>query len=206
MSSPLQNRVLPDGDIVAHPMRGTMMGNRGGRLHDAARGLGARRWVSRRWIICTLSFKDRHRNVMGAGYTELFFLDEVTALAAGHRPCFECRRKAARAFARSFPGADSADAIDRVLHAKRLGPRPRVSPGDLPDGAMVRSGQRMLAILGGMAMEWTPEGYGPAEELPSGPCALLTPAASVAVLRTGYAPAWHPSAPRPSGHHPLPHP
>ncbi len=92
---PLQNRVLPDGQIVAHSARGAFMGNRGGRFHDPeTRTLTTRRWASRQWIICVLDFKHRHREVMGHGYTELFFLDEVTALAAGHRPCFECRRQA----------------------------------------------------------------------------------------------------------------
>ena len=94
----LQNRVTPRGEITAHPARGTMMGNRGGRLHDEARRLGARRWVSRAWICCVIAFRGRRRRVMGAGYTELFFLDEAVALAAGHRPCAECRCAAFDAF------------------------------------------------------------------------------------------------------------
>ena len=101
---PLQNRVSPFGELFATPARGTLMGNRGGRLHVAQRKLGARRWSSRQWICCVLDFKNRHRKVWGDSYTELFFLDEVTALAAGHRPCFECRRKDAETFAALFAG------------------------------------------------------------------------------------------------------
>jgi len=89
---PLQNRVDPFGELFADRSRGLFLGNRGGRLHDDDRALGRRRWASRQWICCRLEFKDRHRKVWGKSYTELFFLDEVTALAAGHRPCFECRR------------------------------------------------------------------------------------------------------------------
>jgi hypothetical protein len=101
---PLPNRVSPFGELVASPGRGTLMGNRGGRLHDAQRKLTARRWVNRAWICCRLEFKDRHRDVWSDSYTELFFLDEVTAFAAGHRPCFECRRKDAEQFAILFSG------------------------------------------------------------------------------------------------------
>src|SRR4029450_5546706 len=99
---PLPNRVSPFGELVASPARGTLMGNRGGRLHDAQRKLTVRRWVTRAWICCRLDFKDRHRDVWSEGYTELFFLDEVTAFAAGHRPCFECRRKNCEQFAMVF--------------------------------------------------------------------------------------------------------
>jgi len=113
---PLPNRVDPFGNLFADPARGLIFGNRGGRFHRDDRTLGARRWVSRRWICCVLEFKGRHRKVWGAGYTELFFLDEPTAFAAGHRPCFECRRADALAFAAAFPGeqgtARRADDID----------------------------------------------------------------------------------------------
>ena len=95
----LQNRVTPFGDLTIAPARGLLMGNRGGRLHDARRQWGARRWASKQWICCKLDFNNRHRTVWGNSYSELFFLDEVTAFAAGHRPCFECRRKDALAFA-----------------------------------------------------------------------------------------------------------
>jgi hypothetical protein len=146
---PLQNRVTPFGDLVATSARGTLMGNRGGRIHTDGRTLTTRRWVSRQWICCVLDFKGRQRDVWGRFYTELFFLDEVTAFAAGHRPCFECRRKDAELFARLFaisnparprasgdPELDSrlrgnerrsgrlpclsAKAMDEVLHAERL--------------------------------------------------------------------------------------
>src|SRR5207342_3222209 len=120
---PLQSRVSPLGETFAAPARGTLMGNRGGRLHDAQRKLSARRWVNRAWICCKLAFNDRHRKVWGNSYTELFFLDEVTAFAAGHRPCFECRRKDAERFALLFSGKEkraAAPAMDAVLHVERL--------------------------------------------------------------------------------------
>jgi hypothetical protein len=96
---PLQNRVDPFGELFADLARGTFMGNRGGRFHTETRTLTARRWAARQWICCELAFKGRHREVWGRFYTELFFLDEPTALAAGHRPCFECRRQDAEGFA-----------------------------------------------------------------------------------------------------------
>ena len=125
---PLQNRVSPFGELLAVPARGTLMGNRGGRLHGDDRTLGARRWASKQWICCRLAFNGRHRTVWGASYTELFFLDEVTAFAAGHRPCFECRRQDAERFAQLFVGVDpgatvkraAAAAMDDVLHAERV--------------------------------------------------------------------------------------
>jgi len=98
----LQNRVDPFGELFVTPARGLFMGNRGGRFHTAAKTLTARRWVSRRWIFCVLDFGGRHRDVWGRFYTELFFLDEPTAFAAGHRPCFECRRQEAEAFCRQM--------------------------------------------------------------------------------------------------------
>eukprot|EP01034_Spumella_vulgaris_P042662 gene42663-52921_t len=104
---PLRNRVDPFGDIAAHPARGLLMGNRGGRIHDPhTRTLTGRAWVSRQWICCALTFRDRRRAVMGEGYTELFFLDEVVAFAAGHRPCFQCRRVAAEAFSAAWAKAE----------------------------------------------------------------------------------------------------
>src|SRR5690606_9191936 len=126
---PLQNRVTPEGEIIATAARGTLMGNRGGCLHGPDRRLGRRRWVTRQWICCELQFRGRHRQVMTPGqYTELFFLDEATALAAGHRPCFECRRADAVRFARTWAqiegqtGRASAPHMDAALHAERLGP------------------------------------------------------------------------------------
>src|SRR5262249_21280802 len=102
---PLQNRVTPLGHLLAEPARGLFMGNRRGRLHSDDRTLSSRRWASRMWICCRLHFNNRHRQVWGNSYTELFFLDEVTALAAGHRPCFECRRKDAEIFADTWQRA-----------------------------------------------------------------------------------------------------
>lgn len=128
-SLPLQNRVAPFGGLIADSARGLFMGNRGGRIHGVNRRLGTRRWVSKQWICCRLEFNGRHRSIWGDGYTELFFLDEPTALAAGHRPCFECRRKHAEAFAAFWQRAQRmgvrprAAAMDAVLHAERLNGR-----------------------------------------------------------------------------------
>src|SRR5688572_8436312 len=141
---PLQNRVDPFGELIATPARGLFMGNRGGRIHTNEQTLTSRRWASRQWICCVLDFKGRQRDVWGRYYTELFFLDEPTALAAGHRPCFECRRKDAIAFAECWQRAANLEAsplapeMDKVLHAQRLGGYPKhrhFRPIDaLPDG------------------------------------------------------------------------
>ena len=112
----LQNRVDPWGQIHATPERGTMLGNRGGRFHGHNQALGKRRWASHHWIACELHYKNMHHEPMGQGYTSLFFLDEVTALAAGHRPCFFCRRQDAK----SFLGTSKVDVFDRQLHQERL--------------------------------------------------------------------------------------
>jgi len=191
---PLQNRVTPEGEIIAHPARGLLMGNRGGKIHRPDRTLGTRRWASRQWISCVLEFKNRQRQVMGDSYTELFFLDEITALAAGHRPCFECQRARARAFAAAFPGPDRAPQIDRVLHSERLGGSHRAEAGSLPDGAMIQLGQTAAALRGETALPWTPEGYGTPIPRPTGACELLTPPTICAALSAGYVPVWHPSA------------
>src|SRR5882724_6806648 len=144
---PLQSRVNPFGELFASPARGTLMGNRGGRLHDGKRKLESRRWNSRQWICCKLDFNNRQREVWGDSYTELFFLDEVTAFAAGHRPCFECRRKDAVAFAeawaraRKLPRRPSAPKMDEVLHPERLNGRAKRTHqrniDRLPDGVMI---------------------------------------------------------------------
>ena len=144
---PLQNRVNPFGDVAAISARGLFMGNRGGRFHTDAKTLTARRWASRQWICCVLDFKGRHRDVWGRFYTELFFLDEPTALAAGHRPCFECRRNDAEAFAGKWREARRlgtrpyAGEMDEVLHGERLQGRAkrlhRRTIDELPDGAFV---------------------------------------------------------------------
>jgi hypothetical protein len=208
---PLQNSVTPMGDIVADAARGTLMGNRG-ILHDASRRLGTARWRHRSWICCRLRFKDRRREVMAPGrYTELFFLDEATALAAGHRPCCECRRDDFRAFQAAWRHAvdtpdASAPAIDRVLHKARVDPRTRrqarfeAALDDLPDGAFVLlpdDPSSPILSLGERLLPWRPAGYGAPRPRPPGiRCLVLTPRPTVAVLRAGYAPALHPTAAR----------
>jgi hypothetical protein len=199
---PLQNRVDPFGELIATPGRGLLFGNRGGRFHRDDRTLGRRRFASRQWICCVLDFKNRHRDVWGRGYTELFFLDEVTALAAGHRPCFECRRKDAQAFAAAFPkGPMRAPAMDRVLQAERLDGRSKRTHqrniDALPDGAMIAREGRALAVRGSRLFVWTPAGYEAELKRPRGHAVdVLTPPSILAVLAAGYAPLWHPSAAR----------
>ncbi len=201
---PLPNRVDPFGELFATSARGLLMGNRGGRLHDDHRRLGTRRWVSKQWICCRLEFNNRHRTVWGDGYSELFFLDEVTALAAGHRPCFECRRQDAATFARLFSGRKiraRAAAMDVVLHAERLnGGAKRLHRrqiDDLPDGAMIARGGNAFALRGNQMLRWTPSGYAEARPRLRGTTAdVLTPPSIFAVLAAGYRPLWHPSAAR----------
>lgn len=199
---PLQSRVSPFGDLFATSARGTLMGNRGGRLHDGDRKLTARRWTSKQWICCRLDFNNRHRIVWGDSYTELFFLDEVTAFAAGHRPCFECRRKDAERFAVLFSdGAKRAAApdVDRVLHAERLeGKEKRLHrmPIDaLPDGAMIAQDAEVFALRSGHILPWTPSGYGVPLPRPRDiDVDVLTPPGILKVLTRGYRLQWHPSA------------
>src|SRR5580700_5705653 len=164
---PLQNRVTPFGELLAVPARGTLFGNRGGRFHTDAKALTARRWASRQWICCLLDFKGRQRDVWGRFYTELFFLDEPTAFAAGHRPCFECRRKDAEAFAekwrevRRLRRPPYAAEMDDTLHAERLLGRTkrlhRRDIGELPDGAIAAFDGAAFAIRGDTLLHWTPE-------------------------------------------------
>jgi hypothetical protein len=199
---PLQNRVDPFGNLIATSARGTLMGNRGGRLHDDGRKLGARRWVSKQWICCKLDFHNRHREVWGDGYTELFFLDEVTAFAAGHRPCFECRRKEAEHFAALFSAKAkraSAAEMDEALHAERLrgkSKRPHRREIDaLPDGAIIVIDGEASAICAERLLRWTPQGYTGARACPHATHVdVLTPPSILRVLARGYAPLWHPSA------------
>jgi hypothetical protein len=204
---PLQNRVDPFGELFATSARGTMFGNRGGRIHTDDQKLTKRRWASRQWICCVLDFKNRQRDVWGRYYTELFFLDEVTALAAGHRPCFECRRKDAEAFANKWQtthrllGRPRADEMDLVLHAQRLDSRTkrrhRRKIDDLPDGAMIALEQGAFAVRGGSLLHWTPQGYDARRRRPRDVSVeVLTPPAILAVLAAGYRPQWHPSAER----------
>jgi hypothetical protein len=199
---PLQNRVDPFGELLATPARGTLMGNRGGKFHTDDRKLTSRRWVSRQWICCVLDFKNRQRDVWGRYYTELFFLDEVTAFAAGHRPCFECRRKDAEKFAALFAGKakrTSAPAMDKVLHAERLaGKEKRLHKREidtLSDGAMVCLNAKAYAVRGKHLVRWTPRGYDRFIARPRGKLVdVLTPPAMLKVLKRDYKPRWHPSA------------
>ena len=200
---PLQNRVTPFGDIIADPARGEFMGNRG-ILHDpATRTLTRRRWATQAWIICLCAFSGRKRTLMAPGrYTELFFLDEATALAAGHRPCFECRRGDALAFRDAWARglgepAPRAAAMDAVLHRERLDGRekrhhPLPRPvHTFPDGAMVADAETAFVVAGGETFRWSPAGYAPGRPGPD--AALLTPPSTLAALVAGYAPGLHPS-------------
>ena len=201
----LQNRVTPRGDLIAAPARGLFMGNRGGRFHTDEWTLTRRRWASRQWICCVLEFKGRHRNVWDRSYTELFFLDEPTALSAGHRPCFECRRAAAEAFAekwriaRGMPAPPKAGEMDAILHAERLNGRTkrlhRRNFDELPDGAFVALAEGAFAVRGKSLLRFSPSGYHDSENRPRGGAVdVLTPPAILAVLTAGYQPHWHPSA------------
>ena len=199
---PLQNRMDPAGVPHAVTARGTCMGNRGGRLHVPETqtllnpAWTSRRWVNRRWIICRLEFDGRHRQVWGHGYTEFFFLDEVTALAAGHRPCFECRRAdAARFFncLRQDPAwrhlAPGVDAVDQVLHEHRIRAKmPKAKkPATLPDGAVVQDGASFLTRQAATWLRWAHDGWHPGPA-PGKKARLLTPQVTVAALRAGYQP------------------
>ncbi len=196
---PLQNCVVPTGELIAISARGTLMGNRGGRFHTEEKKLTTRRWVSRQWICCVLDFHGRHRDVWGRSYTELFFLDEVTALAVGHRPCFECRRNVAQAFAALFHGGPCAADMDRVLHAERLdGKFKRLhwrKIDGLPDGTSIVIDGSPVALRGKRLLRWTPRGYNGTIRRPRGvDVAVLTPPSIIAVLKRGYRPLWHASA------------
>ncbi len=213
---PLQNRVDPLGRLFADPARGMFTGNRG-IVHDPdSRTLTPRRWTTRAWIVCTCEFRGRRRDVWGrngprgsVGWTELFFLDEVTALAAGHRPCFFCRRPAAIAFAAAFAEgnrivAPRAPEIDGRLHAERYlstrHPPRRLSPVDLrglPDGTMAKAGGMLFALKGRCALPWSFAGFQTPwrlSDLPDAPITLVTPESTIAALRAGFGPVWHASA------------
>ena len=187
---PLQNRVQPDGSIVAVPARGLMMGNRGGKFHRDDQTLSKRRWASIHWICCELEWKGAHHDPMGQGYTSLFFLDEVTALAAGHRPCFFCRRREAKV----FTGGRKVAEFDLELHAQRLS-RHETQVSDLPGGAMIEHGAHAYAVRGSLLLQWSHSQYGLAIPRASVmKTRLLTPPLIVSILAKGYQPRWHPSA------------
>ena len=208
---PLQNRVDPFGDIHAVDARGLFTGNRG-VIHDPeTKTLLRKRWTTKAWIICSCEYKGVRRAPMGrngpnggTGWTELFFLDEVTALAAGHRPCFLCRREQAKQFAACFAEGNNlssiaAPAIDRILHSERRasgGTVHKLTPADawtLPDGAMVAQRGLALAIRGEWLVPWFNQGYGRissrtgVEHIDT---LLLTPPSTVAAIRSGYKPIW----------------
>ncbi len=195
----LQNRVTPFGEIVAASARGTFTGNRG-IIHDpSTKALLHRHWSSRAWIICVCEFRGRRRDVMaGRSWTELFFLDEATALAAGHRPCFYCRRADAKRFQAAWAEGNgvarpSAPQMDRVLdverrdgRAKRLHALP-IPPVQMPDGVMLTDANEAYVIVKGRPLRWTFDGY-EAAALPAGELMMLTPPSTFGALKTGYRP------------------
>jgi hypothetical protein len=203
----LQNRVLPTGEIVADPGRGMLMGNRG-CIHNPDRTLGVTRWRTKMWICCVLEWKGWRRDVMPQGrWTALFFLDEATALAAGHRPCGYCRRADHRWFGASWQAAKDlavrpyAWEMDVALHSERVVSRTRAKItrpavlGELPDGAMVDYLGEPALLSGGSLLPWSFDGYrAPVRVDPDTTADLLTPPSIVAVLTAGYRPLVHPSA------------
>jgi len=201
---PLQNRVTPFGDIVAISQRGLFTGNRG-IIHDpATKTLLGKRWATKAWLVCEREYKARRREVMaGRSWTELFFLDEAVAFAAGHRPCFFCRRDAAMRFRSCWAtckheALPSAPAMDAALHAERLERgrkrhHPIVAPlAELPDGVVIAIGKEAYTLRAGLAYRWTDDGYA-APQQPASADWLVTPPSTVMVLRAGYQPVFHPS-------------
>ena len=206
---PLQNRVDPFGVIFRTPARGTMMGNRGGALHDDRREI-VRPFKSKCWIACVLEFKGRHRSVMSPGrYTELFFLDEAVAFAAGHRPCAECRREHFNAFKDAWershqmaPGeSPRAPEIDAELHRARVDNRRRkltyeADVNSLPNGCFVQIEGSAYLVWDDALLLWTPERYAKRERRPNNlTVTVLTPQPVVQCFRHGYEPQTHDSAP-----------
>jgi hypothetical protein len=202
---PLQNRVTPTGDIIATRHRGLFTGNRG-IIHDpATKTLLTRRWASQAWLTCVCEFRGRRREVMGGhSWTELFFLDEATAFAAGHRPCFFCRRDDASRFRAAWEEGNRvrrvlARDIDAVLHRERLsGGKKRLHAlptplEELPDGAMVQEGNESYLVVRGRALSWSPAGYCEAQNALQD-AMLLTPPSTLRALSAGYRPVLHPSA------------
>jgi hypothetical protein len=198
-----RNRVNPYGEIEEHPFRGCLfMGNRG-CIHDDEGNI-VRTHVGQRWLICVTSFKGRRRALMQPGlWTELFFLDEATALAAGHRPCKECRRDDYVRFARAWASARGLPlvrgdlpvaTIDDVLARERSGRRWTAEVRGLPTGAMVDDDGQPALVKGGRLWTWQHDGYRDSRRAPSGAVQVLTPRSTVAALATGYAAVLHPSA------------
>jgi hypothetical protein len=201
---PLQNRVTPTGEIIATAHRGLFTGNRG-IIHDPATKTLTRRWAGKAWLTCVCEFRGRRREVMGGrSWTELFFLDEATALAAGHRPCFYCRRDDANRFRAAWEQGNGvsdvlAREIDAVLHGERLDGRNKrlhalpMPWRQLPDGAMLQQAAKSFLIVQGKAIEWSPAGYRDTQEVPSD-AMLLTPPSTLRALSARYRPLLHPSA------------
>jgi hypothetical protein len=198
-----QNRVTPFGEVLATPERGTVFGNRG-VLHDPE-GRIRRSWQVKRWLLCVLEFKGRRRKIMTPGhYTELFFLDEATGLAAGHRPCAECRRDRYLAFRNAWPsGCLPATVLDKQLHAERLTPDGSKRPfeanlDDLPDGVFLTRREPVegaYLLWKGRLLAWSPGGYRDRLPRPKGEqVAVLTPRSTVELVRAGYVPEVHVSA------------
>ncbi|UQD69835.1 hypothetical protein JEY40_28065 [Bradyrhizobium japonicum] len=204
---PLQNRVTPTGDIIATPHRGLFTGNRG-IIHDpATRTLLKKRWSSPAWLTCVCEFRGRRREVMAThSWTELFFLDEATALAAGHRPCFYCRRDDANRFRAAWEKGNRVrdvrmHDIDTVLHHERLDHGKKrlhallVPLEQLPDGAMLQQGEESFLLMQGGALLWSAAGYlEGARELDD--AQLLTPPSTLRAMSAGYEVTLHPSAHR----------
>jgi hypothetical protein len=201
---PLQNRVTPWGEIVATPQRGLFTGNRG-IIHDpATKTLLTKRWSSKAWLTCVCEFRGRRRKVMGGrSWTELFFLDEATALAAGHRPCFYCRRDDANRFRAAWEKGNRvrdvhAPDMDEVLHRERLNGRGKrlheltAAIEVLPDGAMVRDDAGSYLMVRGRPLRWSFDGYGEAGFISN--ATLLTPPSTLRALGAGYRPVLHESA------------
>jgi hypothetical protein len=201
---PLQNRVTPTGDIIATPHRGLFTGNRG-IIHDPATKTLTRRWAGKAWLTCVCEFRGRRREVMGGrSWTELFFLDEATAFAAGHRPCFFCRRDDANRFRGAWQAGNGvtgvhAAEIDKALHRERLDGRNKrlhalPMPWEkLPDGAMVHEGAESFLIVQDRALLWSPAGYRETQTKLK-EAMLLTPPSTLRALSAGYRPVLHPSA------------
>jgi hypothetical protein len=198
----LQNRVLPTGEIAATPEHGTLMGNRG-ILHDDHQRLKTARWRHPHWVTCQLSFKGRRRALMQPGnYTELFFLDEPTALAAGHRPCGECRRPAFNRFTTLFHAANGTSSLvqlDKLMHRDRvtrtrLQVRHTALLETLPDGCVTLHDDAPHLVWRDALIRYTPGGYTTVLPRLAGPTTVLTPASTVATLAAGYRPVPHATA------------